>query len=101
MAGNKIRVNTQSLNRTRTELQAALDKVRKHIEQIEADMAALNAAWDGDAHQTFEQKVNDDIQFLSGACEEIQYVINYEDTAVREYDRCEQQVSELIKQIRI
>lgn len=101
MAANKIRINTNSLDKTRKELQAKLDKIRKDIDQINNDMGTLNSMWEGDAHQTFQQRVTEDLQFLSEACDGIQNIINYESNAVTEYNKCEQQVSDLVAQIRI
>lgn len=101
MAVNKIRVNTNSLNNTRRELQAKLDKIRRDIVHISDDMGTLNSMWEGDAHEAFSQQVNDDIRFLMEACDGIQSVINYENTAVTEYDKCESQVADVISGIRI
>lgn len=100
MAENIIRVNTNSLDQTRRELQAKLDKIKKDVEQMANAMAQLNSMWTGEAHQTFEQRVNEDIQFLSGACDSMQGIIRYEEHAVTEYNKCEQQVADLIAQIR-
>lgn len=101
MASNKIRVNTNSLNQTRRELQAKLDKIRKDIEQISGDMDTLHSMWEGEAHEAFQQQAVGDIQFLNGACDGIQEIIQYESNAVTEYNKCEQQVADLIAQIRI
>lgn len=101
MAANKIRVNTNSLNQTRRELQAKLDKIRKNIEQISGDMDTLHSMWEGEAHEAFRQQASADIQFLNGACDSIQGIIQFESNAVTEYNKCEQQVSDLIAQIRI
>ena len=101
MAVNKIRVNTNSLNHTRSELQAKLDKIKNDIKNISGNMATLNSMWEGEAHQAFAQQVDSDISFLTGACDRIQKIINFESTAVTEYDKCERQISDLISQIRI
>lgn len=101
MAANKIKVNTGSLDQTRKELQAKLDKIKKDIEQISNDMNILNSSWEGDSHEAFQQRVVEDIQFLLGACDSIQGIIGYESNAVTEYNKCEQQVADLIAQIRI
>lgn len=101
MAASQIRVNTDSLNRTRGGLQEKLAQIQKGIGQISEDMATLNSMWEGDAHEAFLQRVNEDIQFLNEGCEGIQKIIDYEGSAVTEYNKCEQQVADLISQIRI
>jgi WXG100 family type VII secretion target len=101
MAVSKIKINTNSLNQTRKELQAKLDKIKKDIEQISSDMNTLNSMWMGDAHQAFQQSVEEDMQILSEACDSIQGIINYESNAVTEYNKCEQQIADMITLIRI
>jgi WXG100 family type VII secretion target len=101
MAANKIRVNTGSLDQTRKELQAKLDKVRKDIDHISDDMGTLNSMWEGDAHQAYVQSITDDMQVLSEVCEGIQSMIRYESNAVTEYGKCEQQVADVIAKISI
>lgn len=101
MAVNKIRVNTDSLHQTQQNLQEKLKKIQKEIEQIATDMETLNAMWTGEAHDAFVQSAESDIQYLTSVCDQIQGIINYEGNAVKEYNRCEQQVSDLISRIRV
>lgn len=101
MSSNKIRVNTESLNRTSSELQAKLEKVKKDIENISGDMDKLNSMWEGDAHTAFTQQISQDISNLSSACDGVQGIIRYEENAVKEYNKCENQVADLIRQIQI
>lgn len=101
MAINRIKVNTNSLNQTKVEIQDKLEKIKKDIEQISKDMDTMNSMWEGDAHEAFKNSVNTDIQFLSVVCDGIQNIIHFEDNAVTEYNKCEQQVADLIDQIKI
>lgn len=101
MAGNKIRINTNSLDKTRQEIQNRLDHIQKDIENIMSDMATLSSMWDGIAHDAFHGAVTDDIQFLMSACDCIKGIVKYEDNAVTEYNKCEAQVADIISQIRI
>lgn len=101
MGADKIRINTGSLNKTRKELQEKLNQAKKDIEQITADLNSLNAMWTGDAHTAFQRQTMADVQFLAGVCDGLQGIISYEGTAVTEYDKCEQEVADLIARIRI
>lgn len=98
---NTIKVSTESLNRTRKEVQDKLDRIRKGIDKISEDMGILNAMWEGDAHTAFAQSAAQDIQRLSVAGDGLQKIIDYEGNAVTEYQKCEGQVRELIDRIRI
>lgn len=101
MAGKKIRINTDSLDQTRQNMENRLNNIKKAIENISADMAALNSVWEGEAHTAFESAVREDIDFLMNACESIQGIVRYEDNAVTKYRECEQQVADIIAQISV
>lgn len=101
MSANKIRVNTDSLNQTKRNLEEKLNSIRKAISDISEDMKTLNSMWMGEAHDAFVQNTDQDIQFLNNVCDGIQGIIDYEENAVTEYNKCEQQVAELIRQIQI
>ena len=101
MSANKIRVNTDSLNQTKKNLQEKLNSIRKAISDISEDMNTLNSMWMGEAHDAFVANTDSGIQFLNNVCDGIQGIINYEENAVTEYNKCEQQVAELIRQMQI
>ncbi len=101
MAAGKIKVNTVSLNKTKSEVQAKLDKIRSDMGKISENMSILNSMWTGDAHEAFVQTVGEDVSFLMEVCDSLQNIISYESNAVSEYNKCEQQVSEIISQIKI
>lgn len=101
MATNKIRVNTESLKQTQQNLQQKLKEIQNAMDQISNDMSTLNSMWTGEAHDAFVLSAESDMQFLLSICEQIQKIINYEGNAVKEYNKCEQQVADLISQIRI
>ena len=97
----KIKVNTGSLDQTRKEIEGRLAQAKRSIEEIWQAMSALNSMWEGDAHAVFAKEVSEDIQQLQNMCDGIQEIIRYEGNAVTEYNKCEQQVGEIISQIRI
>ena len=101
MAASKIKVNTDRLNQTRNSVQTRLELIVKNIQQISENMNALNATWTGDAHETFEKSTTSDIQKLQDVCKGLEGIVKYENNAVKEYNRCEQQVSDIIRQIRV
>lgn len=101
MAVSKIRVNTDTLNRTREELQTRLDSIERGMEDISGDMSALNGMWTGDAHDAYAAAVTGDLEELSAVCKALQELISYEGEAVTEYNRCEADVTGKIAEIRI
>ena len=101
MTEYKIRVNTNSLKATQDKIKDGLAGIKTDLSVIAEHMAELNALWTGEAHDTFVSEINSDITFLQSVCDVIQSVISYEGNAVTEYEKCENQVSELIAQIHI
>ena len=101
MAITKIKVNTNKLQKTATDMENALKHINKKSNQMQSDVKALNGMWEGDANQAFNQTFQDDITALQQVCDNIQKVINYENTAKKEYNSCEQKVAELVDKITV
>ncbi|MCD7744501.1 MAG: WXG100 family type VII secretion target [Lachnospiraceae bacterium] len=97
MADN-IKVNTASLNRTRKEIRAKLVKLHSEMEELSAAVDALNSMWEGEAHAAFVNSLTEDMSLLSEVCAGLQSILDYEESAVTEYRKCEQQVSDMISQ---
>lgn len=101
MAINKIKVNTNKLQKTASDIEGALKDIKNKIKAMESDVTALNSMWTGDANAEFNKAFQDDIKDLGVICDNIQSVINYETTAKTEYDNCEQRVSDLVDKITV
>lgn len=101
MAITKIKINTSTLKRDTDSISQALNDIKKKIQAMQTDVKALNAMWTGEANEAFNQAFQDDITDLGLICDNIQSVINYEKNAKKEYDACEQKVSDLIDSITI
>ena len=78
MAITKIKINTSTLKRDTDSISQSLNDIKKKI-----------------------QAMQDDITDLGLICDNIQSVIDYEKNAKKEYDACEQKVSDLIDSITI
>ncbi|MCD8012058.1 MAG: WXG100 family type VII secretion target [Lachnospiraceae bacterium] len=94
-----IKVNTTSLTRTKKEIRAGLAKIRSEMEGLSSDVETLNSMWDGEAHAAFVNGVTEDMSLLSEVCKDLQSIVEYEESAVSEYKKCEQEVSDRIAQI--
>ena len=101
MAISKIKVNTNKLQKTATDIETALKDIKKKISNMQSDVSTLNSMWEGDANKTFNQAFQDDITDLELICDNIQNIINYENTAKKEYDSCEHKVSDLVDKITV
>lgn len=101
MAIDKIKVNTNKLQKTTSDIEDALKDIKNKIKSMESDVKALNSMWTGEAYDAFNQAFDDDIADLNTVCDNIQSVIDYEKKAKSEYDSCEQKVSDLVDKITV
>ncbi len=101
MAEDKIKINTARLDQTRGALEEKIARIKNDIDKISESMDALNAMWEGEAHQAFAQSVAEDLRELDLIYDAVRNLAEYERDASVEYNRCEQKVADLIGQIRI
>ena len=86
---NKIRVNTGSLQRTQTDVEGRIRDIETKLEAMLGDVSRMNAMWSGD------------INALKNLCGQLKKIARYEGNARKEYDTCEQKVSQLINGINV
>ena len=98
---DKIKVNTVSLNTTKTNVSSQIKQIRSQIQALRADIALLDTMWEGEAHNTFHREFISDVVKLENLCKSLDGIVSYEGNAVTEYNRCEQKVAELIGSIKV
>ena len=98
---NKIRVNTGSLQRTQTDVEGRIRDIETKLEAMLGDVSRMNAMWSGEANTAFNQAFQDDINTLKNLCGQLKKIARYEGNARKEYDTCEQKVSQLINGINV
>ena len=95
----EISVNTRKLSTDKTDIEGYLSTIRKELDTMVDDVDALSKMWIGTASFTFNRAFSSDIAFLRKICDDIQEVIDFEATAISEYNSCEQKISQLIADI--
>jgi len=98
---DKIRVNTDSLNRTRENVANQIKQIRGQITNMYGEITALNSMWEGEAHAAFDTHFKSDVKNLENLCKSLDGIVNYENNAVTEYNRCERNVASLINSIKV
>ena len=98
---NKIRVNTGSLQRTQTDVEGRIRDIETKLEAMLGGVSRMNAMWSGEANTAFNQAFQDDINALKNLCGQLKKIAQYEGNARKEYDTCEQKVSQLINGINV
>lgn len=99
--GEKIKINTKTLQKDTNAILTDLKQVQKKLEAMQSDVAELNGMWSGEANKAFNKTFNKDIKVLAELCSSLESIAVYEDTAKTEYDKCENKVSSLIEAMNI
>lgn len=98
---NEIAVNTGTLGKTVVDLNADLEKVRSNIGKMYEAVAALDSTWDGPAKEVFRAQFMSDKNAMEEICKGLKKVFESMDTAKKEYETCENNVSQIISSIRV
>lgn len=96
-----IKINTKTLGNDTDSVQKHLNQVLKMIQDMQKDVSEMNKMWTGAANSAFNQVFNDDIKLLLELSKSLQNIINYESTAITEYDNCENKIDSLISSMNV
>ena len=97
----KIRVNTNTLQKDTNSISGDLKQVQRKLEAMQTDVSAMNKMLTGEANKAFNKAFGDDIKILQSLCEALEELISYETTAKTEYDKCEKNVASLISSMNV
>lgn len=101
MAINEIEMNTSTLGRDIETLEDAVGRMEQCANEMFANIQDLSRMWSGNAHTAFQQQFQMDYE----SCQELHRVlgelVDSLQHAREEYDKCEQNVDNLIRSIQI
>ncbi|MBR0373659.1 MAG: WXG100 family type VII secretion target [Mogibacterium sp.] len=96
-----IKVNTKRLGTDAAEIRNNIREIEKQIASLRTHSSVLDGMWDGPSSEAFKMSFASDITALETVVSTLKAINNYEDNAKVKYDRCEQEVSALVNQIRV
>lgn len=99
--GNFIEVDTVQLNQDKNTAHDMIISVQADLERIYQQVVELDAMWDGVANEAFIKVFASDRQLFDMICGEGKALVNSINSARIEYEKCEVQVNDVIKAIRI
>ena len=97
----EIAVNTTTLGSKVVDLNEDLARVRSKIDKMYEAVTALDRMWDGRANAVFNQQFATDKSDFEALCTELKKVFESMETAKKEYELCEADVSQIIASIRV
>lgn len=98
---NYIKVSTQRLNQDRDTIQSEMKDISRSIEELAEEMRLLGQTWEGPAWLAFQNQAAADIENMQMIYEKLSVYISHIEFAVKEYQKCENQVNSLVDSIRI
>ena len=99
MAANELEVNINALSNDITRLNEIASNLRNKSLRMFEELEALDAMWEGDAHDTFRMQVVNDKACMDELLRTVSSIIEYMNYAKQEYEMCEDAVNNEISSI--
>lgn len=97
----EIEINTVKLFQDIETLETDVEKFDNQMKKMFSSISELDAMWDGPASEAFKQQFQIDYQFCEEMSKVLKDLIESLKHAREEYDKCEQNVEDLICAIQI
>lgn len=101
MAITYVEIDTSLLETDVQELNASITKAQKSLEGLKTELEELYGMWSGQASRAFMVQAGKDYIFMKGILNDLKKMTECMTHASKEYVRCENQVSELVNDIRM
>lgn len=96
-----IEIDTGILQGDIGTMSANVQELRQRIQELQAEVTELSAMWSGRANAAFRQQFALDMEFMNEVADVLEKLISCMEFAKKEYDRCENDVEDLVASIRI
>lgn len=97
----KIKVDTNQLQRDRKSLKTDLHQIKSEISNIYQDVQELDVMWDGSANDEFRKQFRNDYNIIQDILADMDKYIGKIDFAIGKYENCEKTIGDIINKIRI
>ena len=97
----KVATDTTMMLNDIRELEEIVELIKNKIQSIKQEVSELDAMWDGSAKVIFNSQFEEDYERLQQALISILEMIDNMKLAEREYTKCEEGVSDIIKNVNI
>lgn len=96
-----IEVETRSLGQDMDNIQNQIQAVRGKIGQLKNSMEVLSGMWEGPAKEAFMTRFYIDYEFMQDFLKEMDRYVQAMSYAQQEYDKCENEVAQIVEAIQI
>lgn len=96
-----IKISPLKLTSTQKSIDYIYRRIIESIQEIYNEVQELNKLWEGDAHDSFVEKISKELQKFEESNKNIQLLINFETNAEQEYQQCFNDVESMIEEIKV
>lgn len=101
MAIDYIQINTGSLGNTINEMNRHIEELKGYMNQVYQEIQELDGMWDGEANLAFNHQFMTDHQAFLEMCDDLKAYTESLECAKNEYNKCENNVAEIVRSLRI
>lgn len=99
--GQVIKCNKKSLKTDIGDVDRAIQKIDKEIDDIRSLLNRLSTMWDGEAADIFEKRAAEHLRELEDLSKMLNRILLYENSAHIAYTNCENKVERIIAAINV
>ncbi len=98
-----IKISPLKLTSTQKSIDYIYRRIIESIQEIYNDVQELNKLWEGDAHDSFVEKISKELQKFEESNKNIQLLIKFlvKQIAEQEYQQCFNDVESMIEEIKV
>ena len=96
-----IKISTESLKSDSHKINELVTSAEKQLQVIYNEIEILDGMWDGPANEVFVKQFAQDYELFKNMCSFVRAFSNDMNNAAIEYERCENNVKDAIKAIRV
>ena len=97
----RIEIETRSLGQDRETIQTQTEGLRNRLGQMLEQMESLSGMWEGPAKESFMVQFRTDYEFMQEFLKDMDKYIQAMAYAENEYNKCDNDVAQLVASIRI
>lgn len=100
--GNRVfKISTARLGKDAEQFQQLVADMKKIVGNMQSSVGQMNAMWEGVSKDNFVRAFADDIRAVTDVLNELESLYNYEIMAKEQYENCENQVADLVANMRV
>ncbi len=98
---SKIKTDTSKLKSDSESVDQIVKSLKREVKSLQHDIQVMNQMWSGETSEQYKKVVLNDINDLETIVNGIANIRNYEETCQENYDKCEESIANIIREIKV